>query len=195
MTVRSGNTFYRCKARDCTNKIEREVLEEIFREQLTAYVSSEEKVKEYLKLSGNTIDNKRKLYDENVKKQNKLKEKIDKIIGLHVDGQIPKEAFSEYHEPLYKELELVKKEVVSLEMEIKNLEIQQDSVNIVFDDALSLYNNWSLFDRDQKRRLVEMITDKIIIGKDDQIHIKLYRLMPDSHFSELGTNGQVNPFL
>ncbi|MCJ8275690.1 MAG: recombinase family protein, partial [Bdellovibrionales bacterium] len=195
MSVRSGKNFYRCQSRSCVNKIERDVLEEIFREQLTAYVGSRDKVKEYVKLSGNTIEDKKKLYEENIKKRDKLKDNIDKIIALHVDGQIPKEAFSEYHEPLYNELELVKKEILSLEMEIKNLEIQQESVNVVFDDALSLYNNWNLFDRDQKRRLVEMITEKIVIGKDDQIHINLYRLMPDSHFSELGANWQSKPFL
>ncbi|MFY0629993.1 MAG: recombinase family protein [Flavobacteriaceae bacterium] len=193
MTVRSGNKFYRCTS--CKNKIEREILEDIFREQLTNYVSSEDKVREYLKLSESGIGEKQQLLNTNITKRDELKKKIDKIIALHVDDKITKEAFKEYHDPLYGELTLVKQEVVALESEIKSRTIQQESVNLVIDDAVSLYANWNNFNRDEKRRLVEMITERITIGKDDQIHIKLYRLMPQRHFSELETNGQRNLFL
>ena len=40
-------------------------------------------------------------------------------------------------------------------------------------------------DHHQKRKLVEMITERITIGTDDTINIKLFRLMPEGHFSEL----------
>ena len=195
MSVRSGNKFYRCTKSGCGNKIEREQFELIFKEQLKSYVSSEENIKQYLSLSGETVKDKETLLKSQTERKEKLEEKINALIQLHVDGQLPKERFSEYHVPVYSDLQMVKKELLTLESEIKVLSQQKESVVDVVKEATNLYNNWDDFDMDKKRRLVEMITERITIGKDDSIHIKLYRLMPQASFFELETNGQHNPCL
>ena len=90
-------------------------------------------------------------------------------------------------------MKIVEKELLTLDSEIKAISNQQESVTTVVKEATDLYNNWDNFDMDKKRRLVEMITEQITIGIDDNIHIKLFRLMPNSSFFELETNGQHNP--
>ena len=193
MSVRSGNKFYRCKQTGCGNKIEREKFEVIFKEQLKGYASSRENVEHYLSISGATIEDKKTLFESQTVKQEKLKKKIDAVIQLHVDGLLPKESFKSHHDKPYEELKIVEKELLTLDSEIKAISNQQESVTTVVKEATDLYNNWDNFDMDKKRRLVEMITEQITIGIDDNIHIKLFRLMPNSSFFELETNGQHNP--
>ena len=192
MRVTSGNQFYRCSAKGCSNKIEREQIENIFKEQLTDYVGLKERVQESIKSSDSFLNDKKRLLKTNEINKEKLTKKIESLIQLHIDGQIPKEAFKEYHDKPYNELQLVEKEIIKLESEIKIIKIQQDSIDMVMENATSLYNNWDSFNRIEKRRLVEMITKKITIFKDDRISIKLFRLLPQEPFLESKTNGQHN---
>ena len=192
MSVHSGNDFYRCNKKGCNNKIRRTVIEDIYKEQLLAYVQSEDKVAEYLSVSNNELQEKEHLLSNRKKKQKELALKIEKIIDLHVEGQISKEAFKQHHDKPYNQLQAVEQEILTLESEIKLVTMQKDSVDVVMSEATNLYTNWDSFSQSEKRRLVEMITERIVIGTDDSINIELYRLMPDGQFSELGTNGQRN---
>jgi len=195
MSVHSGNSHYRCTKKGCNNKIKRELIEKIYKEQLLSYVQSKDKVSEYLKLSDTTVDDKKQLLETRKKKKEDLSKRIEKVIALHVDNQISKEAFSQYHDEPYNQLQEVEQEILQLETELIALNMQQDSIHVVMDEATNLYANWDSFDQSQKRKLVEMITERITIGIDDTISIKLFRLMPESHFSELETNEQHNQFL
>lgn len=195
MSVHSGTKFYRCTKIGCANKIERDKFETIYKDQLKGYASSKESVEKYLSISGSTIEDKKTLFETQTVRRNKLKKKIDAVIQLHVDGLLPKESFKSHHDIPYKELQLVEKELVTLEVEIKTISTQQESVHTVMKEATDLYNNWDNFEMNKKRRLVEMITERITIGQDDSISIKLFRLMPSATFFELETNGQHNPFL
>nr|WP_321237453.1 recombinase family protein [uncultured Psychroserpens sp.] len=195
MSVRSGNKFYRCTRSGCGNKINREQFEIIFKEQLKSYVSSEENIEQYLSLSKSTAKDKELLFESQTIRRSKLKKKIDSIIQLHVDGQIPKETFSDYHDPIQEEIKLVENELQLLESEINLISKNSESISTVMKEATDLYNNWDNFNMTKKRRLVEMITERITISKDDSIHIKLFRLMPNSFFFESETIGQHNPFL
>jgi len=195
MSVHSGNDFYRCTKKGCNNKIRRELIENIYKEQLLNYVQDKDKIAEYLKLSDSSLSDKKQLLETRIKKKDELDTRIEKVISLHVDGQISKEAFSQYHDEPYKQLQNIKNEILKLETEIQSVSMQKDSINVVMDEAINLYNNWDSFDQSQKRRLVEMITERMTIGTDDSIQIKLFRLMPERHFSELETDGQHNQFL
>ncbi len=98
-------------------------------------------------------------------KKEKLEEQIENLFQLNIDGQIPKGTFKDHHEKPYNELPLVNKEIMKLENEINIIKIQQDSIDVVMENATSLYNNWDNFNRVEKRGLVEMITKKVIILK------------------------------
>ena len=192
MNVRSGNKYYRCSKKGCGSKIEREQFEAIYKEQLITYVSSEKKVREYLKLSNTSLQEKEAVFNATTSKRDELKKEIKNILDLHSKGQIPTEAFKEYHEAPYQQLQQLNDELPKIEAEIRALKIQQESIHVVMDDAINLYNNWDQFTQDQKRRIVEMITEKITIGLDDNIHIKLFRLLPEKLPHEMLTNGQPN---
>lgn len=196
MSVRSGNKFYRCTQKGCGNKIIREDFEEIFKEQLKGYVSSRENIEEYLSMSDTTVNDKKNLFEKQTLQKDILKQKLDSIILLHSEGKIPTEAFNEYHDKPYNELKIIEKELTNLESEIQFLSMKKNSVVEVMNQALSVYDKWDSFDMPKKRQLVELITEKIIIGKDDKITIQLYRLLPTSNdFFETKSNGQRNPYL
>ncbi|GGG24735.1 serine recombinase [Dokdonia pacifica] len=194
MNVRSGNVHYRCSKTGCGNKIERKILDQIYKEQLMGYVESKEKVAEYLKLSHSTIEDKKDLLKLSKDKQTDLEKRIQKIIDLHVNNNITEEAFNDYYDEPYNQLQEVKKEILKLQTEIEILDGKTSSIDLVMKEAYDLYTNWDKLGDIEKRRIVEMVTDRITIGTDDSIHIKLYRLMPEPSFSEFGTNGQQNPF-
>jgi len=192
MSVHSNNTHYRCTKKGCNNKIKRELIEQIYKEQLLNYVQDKDKITDYLKLSDTTLSDKEKLLETRKKKKESLTERIEKVIELHIQGQIETEAFHQYHDEPYNQLKAIEMEILTLEAEIKALLIQHDSVQVVMNEATNLYTNWDAFEQTQQRRLVEMITERITIGTDDTIDIKLFRLMPEKHFLESETNGQHN---
>jgi len=193
MQIRSGRKFYRCSQKGCRNKIEKDQLEQIFKEQLKNYVSSQENIEKYLSLSDATVEDKEILLKSNMDKKDTLKKKVDALIDLYTNGQLEQDDFKSYHDPIKHNLEIIEKEVANLQHELKNLSTHKNFATSLVNQATLLYDNWDSFDQSKKRQLVEMITERITIGKDDTISIKLYRIMPNATFFESESNGQRNP--
>jgi hypothetical protein len=63
-----------------------------------------------------------------------------------------------------------------LEAEIDFMRIQHRSADAVLYEARDLYSRWDLMEFEDKRTIVEIITDVIRVGKED-IHIKLSYLL------------------
>ncbi len=190
MYTRTSSENYVCQ-NSCGNKIHKEDLEEVFKNELHNYTVSKHEIDGYFKKLQGVITSKEKELKHLQKKRETLNEKIDSLIELHVQGQIKTEAFHSYHNKPYEQLTQIEEFIVELEGEVSGFSHREKSTNIILEKAKNLYERWDTLDKEQKRSIIEIIVDKIIVGKDD-IEINLYNILPDGYMPpslELGTNG------
>ena len=179
--------------RDCRNKIKGDDLEEIFHEQLTQYVISQESIKEHLSESTRMINEKENHLQSLNSKISELEAKINNLVKLHDEGEIPTKGFSELYNPIYEQLTQLRNNQPMVQGEIEALKQLQSSSEYMFEEARSLYNRWPKFSHDEKREIVNTITESIIIGEEDITINMLYLTPPHSYLSENAQNGVHNP--
>jgi site-specific DNA recombinase len=188
MYMPSSSPKYICYS--CKNKIPQEDLEHIFHEQLTNYVITEENVKHYLQTSDNIITENKKRVSTLKSKAKKIQSKLDNLIELHSIGEIPTEGFKHHHNPLFEQLQQINNQIPIIEGETLALIQSQESGKHLFKEAQNLYRNWNSFTRDEKREIIESITDSIVIDTED-ITINLKHLIPPTSLLNQ-TDGQRN---
>ncbi|CAL2093349.1 Site-specific DNA recombinase [Tenacibaculum sp. 190524A02b] len=195
MNVRSRSTHYKCVSKECNNKIRRDDLEEAFKSRLNSFLQNKQELAKYFQYSEKALKNKEKKYETLKAELGKQKEELQNLLQLHTSGQIPTEAFKEYHDKPYKESKKLEQKILNLESEIANDSIHQNSTHFIINNSKEIYSKWDSYDRKNKREIIETVLDTIIIGHDT-ISFNLKRLtLPSSGFSELGENGGQNPFL
>ena len=75
-------------------------------------------------------------------------------------------------------MEQIDTSIAGLEGQIAALEVADASSDEIISEARDLYGRWDKLTFDQKRRIIESITDEIIVGdRDIQIHL---HYVPDS---------------
>jgi len=170
MYVPSNSPKYTCYK--CRNKIGKAELEEVFHEQLKEFVFSPDEVAEYLSKADNLIKEKQELVDKLTSEEKQLKERIDGLIKLRLDGEIGKDNFAEQYQPLNERREGMKNEIPELQSEIDFLKIQYLSGDQVLSEARDLHSGWSVLTDEEKRKIIETITERITVDTDE-ISIRL----------------------
>ena len=187
MYVPSDSRKYVCYR--CRNKIPVDDLEKVFHEQLKEFFFSPTEVVKYLDQADHRIKDKLKLLKALEKEHRKVQKEMDKVYRLYMDDQISSQGFGKQYKPLEEREKQLEEEIPRLEAEVDFLKIQFLSKDQILSEARDLYSRWPALAFDEKRKVVENITDKIIIGKDD-VTIELCYI-PSS--SEITTKRQHNP--
>jgi len=165
MYVPSNSPKYICYK--CRNKLSVTDLEEIFHQQLKSFFFSPEEVAKYLTEADNVIKEKRQLLAALTEEKQKLEKEMDKTYQLYLDEQISKKRFGEKHRPLEERLDQIEDEIPKLQAEISYLKVEYDSSDEILNEAKDLYSRWPDLNREEKRAIIENITEKIIVGKED----------------------------
>ncbi|MCL7753064.1 recombinase family protein [Polaribacter sp. Z022] len=186
MYIPSGNPKYTCKK--CKRKIGIEDIEEIFKEQLTEFILSKEEVNRYFDGTHTVINEKKEEIKIIESKIEKLEVKIEKIFELHEKGQIETDRFNEFYDKPNREIKRLKMKIPELEGEIFALNDQFKSSGYIIEEARSLYENWSKLTKIQKRKIIEIITEKIIVG-EQEIAINLNYILPKTTSFKTTANG------
>jgi len=193
MVTRSNTQNYLC-TKKCGNKIHKEDLEEVFKSELQAYTVSQENIDQYFNQIESIVEDKQKELATLEKKKKKVNTTITSLIELHAQGQIETSAFRDYHEKPYQQLNQIKESIESLNTEISGFSSQENVTQFILKEAQDLYQKWDDLTHQQKRNIIEIITENIIIA-EQEITINLYKLLPDQEatpFFELETNGHHN---
>lgn len=178
MYITSGtSTKYICLK--CRNKIEKDDLEEIFHQQLTDYIISEDSFSQYINTSLNIIADKENQLKTLNKEAQKIQLKLDKLIELHANKEIATDGFKYHYNPPYEQLQQIKVQTSIIEGEILALRQNEESSKYLFTEAQNLYERWNTFTKEEKRDIIESITDSIVVDKED-ITINLKYLVPPS---------------
>ncbi len=170
MYVPSNTPKYVCQK--CRNKIPVTDLEAVFHEQLKTFVFSPTEIANYLSTADEAIcerDQQLKVLEQD---EQQIRRRMDQIIRLHLDGQIPKEAVGREYGPLNDRLKQIEERIPELQGELDFLKIQKLSSDEVLSEARDLYTRWPSLEKEERRRVVEQITERITIGKDE-VHIDL----------------------
>lgn len=165
MYVPSNTPKYVCYR--CRNKIPVEDLEAVFQEQLTGFVLSPKELLAYLANADDVLREKQELLETLERERRKTIQEMDQIYRLYVDGQITSQGFGSRYRPLEERQGQLDEQIPNLQGEIDFLKIQRLSSDEILSEARDLYARWPELPFDDKRNLVESITQNIVVGKKD----------------------------
>ncbi|WP_414645322.1 recombinase family protein [Candidatus Binatus sp.] len=179
MYVPSNTPKYVCYG--CRNKIPVEDLDAVFHEQLQGFVLSPTEVAAYLAQADEKIVEKQQLLASLDENRNKARAEMDRVMRLYLDEKISSDGFSSEYHPLEERFKQISQQIPELQGELDFLKIRALSSDEILTEAKDLYARWPDLRNDEKRRIIETITEKITIGKDD-ITIDLCYLPSSSEF-------------
>ncbi len=178
MYVPSGSKKYVCK--DCRNKIPIDVLEMVFKGKLQAFLNSPGEVTAALEEGDRKLEEKRALLLTTRREEGRVRAEMDKLYKLYLADEISTEGFGERNRPLEERLEQLRGERPRLEAEIDFLSIRHLSSAEVLAEAQTLYARWEELPFAERRSIVEVIVERIIVGTDE-ISIELLTPTYPSH--------------
>jgi site-specific DNA recombinase len=170
MYVPSNSPKYICYK--CRNKIGETDLEEIFHEQLKTFFFSSGEIANYLNQADHVIKEKEDLLKAISEEKKKLESEMGKLYRTYIDNELTMESFGRYHKPLEERAKQLENQIPDLQGEIDFLKIQYLSSDQILNEAKDLYSRWKDLTPEEKLKIVENITEKIIIGQEDvTIHL------------------------
>ena len=188
MYVFTESPVYKCKK--CRRKIDVADIDEIYHEQLKTFLLTDSDVSAMSAQTNGIIGEKEALLKAVTTEHEKLLKKTEQFMNLRIEGELSKEEFAKFYKPTEQQLRQIEAQMPELEAEIDFLKIQYLSSDTILQDAKDLYNNWTKLPFEEKRSIVETITEKIIINTNT-INISLSYL-PTPYCSPNAGNKQHN---
>jgi len=186
MRIQSKSKRYTCK--ECKFGIGRDDLEEVFLTRLKQFLISDVELSEYQKSNNLELQLKSDEIEFAETELKKLEEKLDRLIEMNLEGEIPTKGFKKHYEPIYERKENLEASTKDLKLELEQLHQAKSSFNVMADKSIDFYNNWENLDRGEKRFVVESITNEIIFD-GRTLKFRLKQIAPLSSL-KLTENGQ-----
>jgi len=184
MYVPSNSPKYTCQ--QCRNKMPIDDLEAVFHEQIKSFLVSDQEIATHLEQANETVKVKVELLALQEKELEKLALEIDKLYDLYQSGMIDKHGFGAKYKPLAERRNQFEEQIPRLQAEIDILKISYLSQEVAIEEARDLYSRWPSLLFEEKRRIVEAIVEKIIIG-DGEIEINLFYTPPPTQLPDSGS--------
>jgi site-specific DNA recombinase len=151
----------------CRNKIPIEDMEAIFRDELKNFFVSKDKIDHHLASANQNLADKKRRVEAHIRQIEKVRAEMRKTYQLYQADQITPEGFGKIYKPLEEQERALASELPKLQGEADALEMRQISANEVIAEATNLHQLWPKFAPDEKRRIVESITEKIVVAGDE----------------------------
>jgi len=188
MYMRSLSPKYICYS--CKNKIEPDILEEVFAEQLNLFLFSDIEIQKRLNQDKQMIEDKKELLNALQVKQQKIKERISRVFELYYDNKLSKDAFEDEHSPLYNQYKQGEAEIIQIQAEIDMLSFNALSSDQVLYDAQNLSRQWNTLSREDKKSIIEIVVKNIIVGTDEiEIEVAYLPTLPSTPSSTSSSSG------
>ena len=165
MYVLSKTEKYVCTA--CRNKIPAGDLEAVFAEQLKAIFFAGDELAAFLGQAQAAVSEKEELLRAVATERRRVCDEMDRVYELYISDTISKEGFAERYKPLEVRRDAMDEEIPRLEAERDAMKIQFLSSDAVIADARDLYGRWDKLSPEDKRSIIEAITERITIAKGD----------------------------
>jgi site-specific DNA recombinase len=189
MYVFHKTNIYTCKP--CKNRISVTDIDEIYYGQLKSFLFTDKDVQSYLTKTNSMITEKETILKRQTEEAERIRKEMNELVRMRLSKEMSSESFPRHYKPLEERLNQIDDHLPILQAEVDFLKIQTLSSNSVIDEAKTLYHRWPQMDLDEKRTIVEVITDKISVGRED-IEIKLSYL-PNSGNMQRNFTGSWRP--
>ena len=166
MYVYADGLKYKCSVCRKT-KIEIADIEEIYYENLKEFLLTEEHIESFLSKADEAIAEKEKQLQTLNQDRKRLKDEMDKTMQLYLSGQIPKDGFANYYNPLDIQFKQIEASVPDIQAEIDFLRIECLNSDTIITEAKNLADQWIDLEKEAKRQIVEQITERITIEGDE----------------------------
>jgi site-specific DNA recombinase len=186
MYVRSNSPKYVCEK--CRNKMPIGDLEAVYREQLHHFLISPEEIDAHDAAAVEAMREKERLIASAEAELRRIELDDENLFQLYSARELTKEDFGRRHRPLSERRTQLEDEVPRLQAELDILRIGTFSRREALGEARDLTDRWSDLPLQEKRQIVEAITDRIVIGKED-VEITLLHL-PSGTDGERATRPQ-----
>ena len=107
----------------------------------------------------------------------KTRAEIERVYRLYQDGQFDSVGFGKFYKPLEDRTKELEADLPRLQAEIDVGRVHTISAEEIVSEAQNLHRLWPNLEAEEKRKIVEAITEKIVVGKDE-IDITLCYLAP-----------------
>lgn len=161
--------------RTCGNRIPSADIEAVYREQLQGLLLSEDQLRQHLEAGHETLREKEALAELAQAELSRLQAEDDRLYQLYQNGQFTAEDYGRRFRPLADRRIQLEAEIPALQAHCDVLRITLASEVEAFSEARDLYGQWSQLETKEKRSLVEAITDRIVVSKEE-IEIQLISL-------------------
>lgn len=170
MYVFSRSPKYICPK--CKNKIPMEDIEAIFQEQLADYFISPEKIQKHLEVSNEGLQEKKAYLDNHIAQLEDVRAQMQRTYRLYQADQITVQGFGKIYRPLEEREAQLEAELPKLQGEYDALKMAQLSASDVVEEATNLHKAWGQFSAEEKRRIIESITERIVLtGSELEIQL------------------------
>ena len=142
-------------------------MDDTFHQQLKNFVASPDRVKSQLEKSNVDISEKEELLKALKAEQVKVTSEMERLYQLYMANGMGVDGFGAKYKPLEERNKQLDDEIPRLQAEVDFLKIKLLSNDQVISEAKSLFDRWPHMEYDEKLRITETITTKIIIGKDE----------------------------
>jgi site-specific DNA recombinase len=171
MYVPSNMPKYVCL--ECRNKIPITDLEGIFYDELKAFFTNPEAIAGHLLNARKNLAEKEQLLQVQKSEIGKVREQMKQTHELYLARQISVEGFGDIYKPMEQRLTELQSELPKLEGEVDSLKVNNISADEVLSEANQLYARWPKLPVEDKRKIVEGILEKAVIGPGDAIELTL----------------------
>ena len=165
MYVAANSPKYFC--RKCRNKIPITDLENITRNELKAFFGQPERVNGHLQEADRNLVEKSALLDTHKREIVKVREEMHQTHQLYLKQQISGDGFRDLYTPAEERLKQLQTELPKLEAEVDLLKVNKLSADDVLHEANTLYHRWPKLPSDDKRKILEALIEKIVIGNGE----------------------------
>jgi site-specific DNA recombinase len=170
MYVWSNSPKYRCES--CNNKIPVGDLEAVYREELRHFLLSPEEIDAHAAAAKEAMGEKSSLIEMTETELRKLESEDERLYQLYLANALSKEDFGRRHKPFSARRTQLEDELPRLQAELDVLRIGSLSREDALSDAQDLAERWADLAQEERRQIVEAITERIVIGKEEvEIHL------------------------
>jgi site-specific DNA recombinase len=183
MYVWSNSPKYICTT--CKNKIPIVDLDAVYRDQLRHFLLSPGELDAHWAKADDEIAAAEQLIESTQAELRKIEIEDERLYQLYLADALSKEDFGRRHRPLSERRTQLEDELPRLQARVDVLRIGALSRAEAADEARTLADQWDDLAFEDKRQVVEAITDTIIIGKEDVEIILLH--LPSGNDAEKAT--------
>lgn len=159
----------------CLNKMPIDDLEAVFRSQLEGFLLSDDELAAHDAAAEDALREKTRLIGSTEAELKKLTTAENELFELYHSGDLKRGDFGRRHAPLSERRGQLQDELPRLQAESDVLKIGMASRETVLEDARDLSSRWGDLTFEDRRQIVEAITDRIVIGKEG-VEITLLQL-------------------